>query len=329
MAPGVSTSSSVSGRDTLRARVVYWFLLHGDRRAVTGSIILGVVAIFGVLITTGILAVGPGGSASTVFGSGLTSGIVTLVTIALSINQLILTRVFGSPNELTNRLEGTRDLRQNIEALADEPSTPNDPADFLSLLATTLHDRALDLLAELEASEWEPPPEVTSAVRDIADYGDTIDDRLAGQAQIVGVLEIVLGTEYALNMTAVHHLQNEYDEFLSEGVREDFQAVGTLLESIAVTRQFFKTITLQQDFARLSRLIVYLGLVGLVVTISLTLIYRGNSVTVPTSLLPVIVSLGIGAIISPLAVFVAYIIRAATIAHRTVSVGPFIPPKGS
>ncbi|WP_205743002.1 hypothetical protein [Halalkalirubrum salinum] len=127
-------------------------------------------------------------------------------------------------------------------------------------------------------------------------------------------------------MTAVHHLQNEYHASLSEEVRTEFQAIEELLESIAIVRQFYKTIAIQQDFATVSRLLIYSGVLALVTVISLTLIYRTNSVTVPASILPVVVSVGIGIIVSPLALFVTYILRAATIARRTVSVGPFVPP---
>ena len=327
MDSGLSTSGSVGYRGGRRRQILYWVLLHGDRRTVTGMIVLGVVALVAVFTALGIFDVGPDGMASTMFASGFTSGIMTLMTIALSINQLILTRVFGTPQGLMSRLEGTRDMRRDVEVLATEPSSPNDPADFLSMLATTLRNRAADLRAAIVSSDWEHPEEVSEVVQDIEDYGEDIDARLAGKTDVVEVLEVVIGTEYARNMTAVHHLQNKYGDSLSEDVKAELQAVNDLLESIAVIRQFFKTLTLQQDFAHLSRLVVYYGLTALVVTISLALVYRTNAVTVPASVLPIVVSLGMGVVVSPLAVFVAYIVRSATIAYRTASAGPFIPPE--
>lgn len=50
------------------------------------------------------------------------------------------------------------------------------------------------------------------------------------------------------------------------------------LESIAVTRQFLKTLSLQQDFGRLSRVLVYSGLAAFATVVSLTLVYRTGSV---------------------------------------------------
>jgi len=61
-------------------------------------------------------------------------------------------------------------------------------------------------------------------------------------------------------------------------------------------------------------------------TFIVALMYLTSSVTLPILVLPVVVSIGIGIIIAPLALFVSYILRAATVARKTVSVGPFIPP---
>ncbi|WP_458188353.1 hypothetical protein [Haladaptatus sp. NG-WS-4] len=63
-------------------------------------------------------------------------------------------------------------------------------------------------------------------------------------------------------------------------------------------------------------------------TISLTLLYKSSSGAYldPGTLTPVVV-LGFGVVVSPLAVLIAYVLRVATIAFYTVSVGPFVPPE--
>ena len=327
MPPEIRTASSVRERETPRERVADWVLIEGDRRVVAGCFLAGIVGVMGTLIFTGVVAVGPDSSVATVFGSGLVSGIVTLVTVSLSINQLVLSRVFGTVDTLTERLEGARDLRHSVEDLAGVPTSPNDPAAFLSMVATTLSDRASGLLETSESIDWTPPAEFTDSLRDLVEYGRSIDARLETNAEVTEVLGVVLGTEYAVNMTAVNHLRNKYGEAVPEDALTELQAIDELLESIAIVRQFYKTMAIQQDFATLSRQIVYSGLIALVSAISLTLVYRTNSVTLPQSMLPIVVTLGIGTVVSPLTLFVAYILRAATVARQTVSVGPFIPPK--
>ncbi|WP_418279803.1 hypothetical protein [Halorubrum sp. DTA98] len=325
MDPEIRTESSVYEKTT-RERVAAWVLIEGDRRVVASGISVSIVGIVGALIWGDILAVGPDSATGTLFSSGLTAGVITLITISLSINQLVMSRVFGTIDSLTNRLNSARELHEDIATLAGRPSSPNDPAAFLSLIGRTLSDRVLTLHAMDESGDWDPPSEVTSALRDIGEYGENIDARLENNTPVDHVLTVLLGTEYAVNLTSIQHLQNGYAESVPDAVQVELHAVERLLESIAVVRQFYKTIALQQDFAELSRMIVYTGLIAFVTTIAVTLIYRTNTVTVPLSTLPIVVSLGIGVVTMPLALFVSYILRAATIARQTVSVGPFIPP---
>ena len=327
MVPELRTESSVHEYQGVWERVTGWVLLKGDRKAVAGCLVAVIVGLVWGLVTVDVLAVGPSSAVSSIFSSGLTAGVVTLLTIALSINQLVLSRVFGSINTLMDRLDGSRDLRGTVESVAGVPSSPNDPASFLSLIATTLTERSLGLLAIGDETDWDPPTKLTNAVRDIAAYGENLDEHLESNADVNAVLSVVLGTEYARNMTAVQHLQVEYAASMPEAAAAEFQALEKLLESIAVIRQFYKTIAIQQDLATLSRLLVYSGMTALVTAILVTLVYRTNSVTLPMSMLPAVVSVGVGVIIAPLALFVAYLLRAATVARQTLSVGPFIPPK--
>ncbi|MFC7044591.1 hypothetical protein ACFQH6_03440 [Halobacteriaceae archaeon GCM10025711] len=323
----VSTERTVGTTGGPRQQAAHWLLLTGHRMVVAVGLTAIVFLGFLALVQLGVVAVGPSSSAATVFGSGLISGTLTLVTVALSINQLILSRVFGSPHELRSKLDGTRDLRRQIQAYAGEPTTPNDPAEFLSVVARTLGDHAAQFQSAVADAAWNAPSEVHTYADDVAAYADNIDDHIESQSNIVDVLDVVLGSEYAQNLTATEYVANAYEDDLTEAAHRELDAVDGLLEAIAITRQFFKTLTLQQDFARLSRVVAYAGFVALLASVSLALVYRSNSVTVGLQVLPFVVSFGIAVIVTPLTVFIAYILRAATIARRTVSVGPFVPPE--
>lgn len=326
MADDVSTSSSVENVGGTVDRALQWLLLSGNRIAVAACFAGVVFLLVYGLIDRGLVAIGPSSQAATLFASGLASGTLTLVTVALSINQLILSRVFGSPNELAEKMDGARELRSRVQQLAGEPSAPNDPAAFLSLIARALGERASRLESALDDSGWDPPAEVTSYVDGIAEYGRNLDSHVEEETKIVDVLEVVLGTEYAENLTATEHVRNAYRGQLSGDALAELAAIDDLLESVAITRQFFKTLALQQDFAELSRTIAYTGLVALLSSVVMALLYRSNSMAIPEAALPVVFTVGVTLVVAPLAVFIAYILRAATIARRTVSVGPFVPP---
>ncbi|MDS0282326.1 hypothetical protein [Haloarcula onubensis] len=321
----IRTASEVTNAGGFGGRVSHWLLLGGNRMAVAAVLVASVVALLYTGTRVGLLTVGPNSKAATAFASGFISGTVTLVTIALSINQLILSRVFGSPSGLSQKLQGTRELRERVREHAGEPAVPNDPAAFLNLVATTLTERARRLQAV--ATESGLPAPVADYADGIAAYGEHVASDVEEQTPIVDVLDVILGTEYAMNLTATEHLRNRYDGDLPAEATTQLDAIDDLLESVAVTRQFFKTLSLQQDFARLSRVVAYTGLLALVTSVALAFLYRASSTTIPVEYLPPVVSLGIGVVVTPLCIFIAYVFRAATIARHTVSVGPFVPPE--
>ena len=327
METGVEATSKTSEPSGVAKRIEFWTLLEGSRVVVAALITIAFAVAIWLLIVTGVIHVGADSSAPSLFASGLTAGVVTLLTIALSVNQLILSRVFGSPNGLSDRLEGSRSFRDTVEDIADVRTSPNDPAAFLALIGETIEERATSVEESIGESDWSAPEETKEGIRAIGAYGAEMDEELTEQTNVVGVLDVVLGTNYARNIAAINAIQNQHDEDPPEDIQAGLDAVEELLESVAIARQFFKTLLLQQDFARLSRYMVYTGLFALLSTITMTLIFRTNAVTVPARILPEVVTLGLVIIVAPLSMFTSYILRAATIAEMTVSVGPFIPPE--
>lgn len=232
MKPSSRSASSATQHKSVRDRVSHWLLLQGDRRVVAVGMTAVVVGLFAGLIASGRLAVGPTSSAASLFGSGLTSGVVTLVTIALSINQLVISRVFDPINNLTDRLQGSRDLRETVEDIADEPSTPNDPAAFLSLIATTMSEAA-SKLQELGASnDWTPPAETRAVIDDLLAYGESIDDNIERDTRVSDILGVIIGPEYAYNLTAVSHVRQNRAAAMPAVVDAQFEIIEESLESI-------------------------------------------------------------------------------------------------
>ena len=319
-------ANSADGHGGPLDRASHWVFLVGDRRLVALGLTASLGGPFAGLVATGVLAVGPESSVAGLFGSGLVAGVVTLVTIALSINQFILSRVFDSPDALRNRLEGSRQVRRGVEELAGVPSSSNDPGAFLSLLADTLSERAATA-ARLAAADGALPASVTAALEDVAAYGRSIDGAVNPETPVADVLGVLVGPEYARNIRVVRHLHNSHGDALSAELRAELEAVEELLGFVAMGRQFFKTLALQQDFASLSRLLVYTGLPALLVAVSLTLVYRGESATLGEPVLRVAVPVAFAVVLAPLALFAAYILRAATVAYRSGSVGAFVPPE--
>ncbi len=307
------------------SRVGRWFLLGGDRRLIAAGISLAIGLVVYGLIWQDLLIIGGGSMLPTLLGSGITSGLLTLITVALSINQLILSRVFDTPDALVDTLEGTLDMRSNVEDIADAASSPNQPAHFLGFLGDALGERVDALRRELDTSD-----EGVDAYLDaMTGYAAALSAASDEDEETTDLLSSLFGPGYARNLTATHHLRRSREADLSETATDHLDAVSELMKAVAVMRQFFKTIAIQQDLAHLSRLIIYSGLTALTVTIALTLSYTSSSLALPAVGSAEIISFGMAVIVLPLALLSSYMIRVATVSMYSVSVGPFVPPESS
>lgn len=308
-----------------RSGAVEWLLLEGDRLAVTALIVVAVFVLTYALIRSGVLAIGPSSSIPTMLGSGGLAGLVTLLTVTLSINQLTLSRLFGSPSSLSDRLEGAIDFRLSVEELAGEHGSPNDPGEFLALVARTLREEVESLADELPA-DGQVADDFVEFTSTVPDYADGLAD-VHGSDSTVDVLSALLGPAYADNLTVAHGLRRKHGEGLPSDARDRLDAVVDLLEAIAISRQFFKTIAVQQDLARLSRRLIYSGLAAVLAVIYLTLAYTSSAVTIPSVYLPVVVTVVLALLVTPLVEIVSTLLRVATVTMYSVSVGPFVPPE--
>ncbi len=118
-----------------------WLLFRGHRLLIAGLVLGLIWALSIFLIQFNVLEVGPSSSMPTLLG-GIIAGQLTLFTVTLSINQLILSRMFASPTEINRRLRGTIDFRQQVRDVTDDPRPPVNPREFLAVIARALHARA-------------------------------------------------------------------------------------------------------------------------------------------------------------------------------------------
>lgn len=113
-------------------RVRDWFLLDGNRLAVAASVLTVIAAFFAVAGLLGWFPMRRIQPTYYVF-SALISGNLTLVTVVVSINQLLLSRELKSPGELESQMENVIEYRKEVEDAAGEIA-PVRPMGFLRLL---------------------------------------------------------------------------------------------------------------------------------------------------------------------------------------------------
>lgn len=304
-----------------------WLLLDCSRYALAGGFVAVGFVLFAWLEFAGVID--PERSATPLFYlfSALAGGNITLVTIVISINQLVLSRELRSPRELRAELDAAAEYRDEVEAETNEAVIPEQPRDFLSILArnTYHHVRKFDAaraaadderlqaeLADLEAT-------LTAQLEEIVDH---LEESEYG---VFPALSTVLDANFATRINHSRWIRQTYADALADATADHLRGVEERLEQLDVARQYFKTIYLQQQLASLSKLVLYVGLAAELVAITF-LVVIGHAATAPLVDQLLLIPLAVAVNLAPLGVLFAYFLRVATVANRTAAITPFISP---
>lgn len=313
-----------STKGTWPDRLKSWILLDGPRKGVAG-IAAGVLFLFVLAASTSHYS--PFNEYRPlyyVFG-GLIGGNLTIITVVVSINQLLLSQELSTPAELRSEIDGMIDYRQDIQDAAGRVP-PVEPLGFLRLLTETTRQQAQQVGGlSISVTSEDVSNEIDQVVTKITEDSDRIDDLL--EEQNVGtfqVLSATLNTNYANEINRLRRIQSHHDDHIAADVSESIDDLVNLLQDIDIARQYLKSIYLQQELASLSRLLFYAGLPTVaVVSVTLFVFTSSGGVSVPSTSLPLLVSIVITIGFLPLTILFSFILRTATVARRTAAIVPF------
>lgn len=311
-----------------RRRISDWLLLSGDRTLVA-LVITGFF--FGFFSSLSILNVVPLFDLQALFYvySGLITGNFTLITVVVSINQLLLSRELQTPGELRTQIENVIEYRRDVEGAADEIA-PVQPLGFLRLLVEATREQAQRLggFSRNDAVQA-GGDEIASEATRLTEQMDQIDTLLReSETGTINVLLTLLRTNYAQEINRLRIIKERFEGELSPPVHDSIDEVIDRLQEIDVARQYFKAIYFQQELSSLSRILLYVGLPAVAIATATLLV-----LTLPASepeairhvdaLLPV--SLAVGFL--PLSILCSYILRTATVTNLTAATLPFTTPE--
>ncbi|NHN42729.1 S46 family peptidase [Halorubellus sp. JP-L1] len=349
---------------TLRERVdvnAYWFwFLHGaDRRFVVAGL---AALVFLAFVTWGIMkpvslqtTMETSDMVETVF-AGLVGAIITSTTLVVSINQLVLSQEIGSLGTLRNRMNLAMDYRRSTDNLLGRTS-PSDPARYLAALVETTEIRAVDLrdaLADGDASGIsvnvdERRGDADDLEGDVDDLkGDAdhferdvdafFEDLLSKTAHArealdgaeFGTFDVVaaaLDFEYTRLLHNTRWLARKAGDSVGDGDRAAFDELVEVLAMFAPLREYVKGLYIQWTLVQLSRAILYSAVVAF--TVAGGMVVFVDASTFSGTLLGVDVVLWVvsGAFTVstlPFLVFVAYVLRLATLAKQTLTIEPLL-----
>ncbi len=306
-----------------------WILVEGNRLSVAALVLVSIFAVVAGLYSLGIITfVNP--SSVTRVASGLIAGTFSLVTIVVSVNQLILSQEFSAAGRARDRLEGVLQFRQEVADTAAVPATPASSTRLLELILESISRDAAalaDAVGDRDDETRETIARYTNAVQSDTEQIESRIDQTGSEPFTAVSAAITYDESWHLYVGT--HLRGEYGNSLSPAAAEQLDELIDSLELFHVAREQFKTTYLQRELTRFSQLTVYCGVPSILSAILIGLLYADlTGPSVSAAALPYVVSVLVVVTFSPLALLASYILRTATITRRTASVGPMISQKG-
>lgn len=308
-----------------------WLLLDAGRWTVTVAM---ASFLFGALLLPEVLDPGharrmlsEGDPLQTLF-QALVAGIVTGVTLVVTITQLVLSQELGAVGDQRERMRRAVEFQEDVEEAMDAALSPPEPAAFLRWLVGGIRERARSLGEAVPDEDGALREGVERLVRGLEAEAGPVSRRLEGsEFGTFQVIRAALGLDYSRWIHVGRSIRSEHGEGLDA---EGAAALDRLLEALnffGPAREHFKTLYFQWELTNLSRQMVYAGVPALAVAAG-ALLYL-NPTAVETNLLGVdaaawLVAAPTVAAMVPFVLLLSHILRIVTVTQRTLAMGPFV-----
>jgi hypothetical protein len=323
--------------DTMRERAAgsrakLWLLLDANRRVVTGALVVGIFVALVVVGTVGPVSLRDAMSQSdpveTAF-QGFLTAIITGVTLVVTLNQLVLSQELGGVGDQRERMSGAMSFRGDVEDAVGAPVAPPEPAQFLRALLDSTAASADDLAAAAADSDDEQFGErAETLAAGVAGNAHAVAERLDdAQFGTFDVLSAALDFNYSWKVYEARRLRESHDD-LSPAAEDALDDLVDSLTFFGPAREHVKTLYFRWELVDLSRAILYAAVPALLVSVGMILygndpaIARGATLGVDN--LVWVTSGAVAVAVVPFAVLLAYVLRIATVAKRTLAIGPFV-----
>nr|WP_277555739.1 hypothetical protein [Halobaculum sp. YSMS11] len=309
------------------SRVKLWLLIDADRRLVAVGFLVAVfvlVFLAGILVPDAATLLADGDPIETAF-QPLLGGIITGVTLVLTLNQLVLSQELGAVGDQRERMEGATGFRRDVADELGRDVMPPEPAAFLRDLVVAAGQRADDVEEALADDEnlVDDAQRLVDSVRGNAEtVGDSLDDAQFGTFDVVSA---ALNFNYSWKLYEARRLRADHD--LSDEQDDALSALADVLELFGPAREHFKTLYFQWELVDLSRSVLWAAVPSLAVAVGSVLYLSALVPGAPATGLylagPFVVSAALAVALLPFAILLSYVLRIATVTKRTLSIGPF------
>ncbi|MFB6130893.1 MAG: hypothetical protein ABEJ28_08745 [Salinigranum sp.] len=322
--------SVLAGARSAAARISLknWVLIELDRHVLAAIVVAAGFVLFIWLEFVGVLDVERDATSMLYLFSTLAGGNVTLITIVVSINQLILSRELRSPRELKTEMHAAAEFRNEVEAESDRLVVPERPAEFLRLLLADTREQVTkldDVGTELDDPDVRSDVEaLVTALR--SDFDLTASRLQCSRDGVFPALSTILEVDFATHLNHARWLKRASDGPGPDSTLNALRVLEQHLEQLDVARQYFKTVYIKQELADVSVLVMTTGLVAVLVALAFIAVAGSPETTIPFSRSVLLVPLAVGVDLIPLALLISHVLRIAAVARRTAAITPFLAP---
>lgn len=307
------------------ARFAEWVKVDGNRLLLTAGTSVLIFLFLLALNAVGAIAF-KNPDSITRMASGMVAGTFSLVTLVVSVNQLILSQEFSLAGEYRDRFAGVMEFRRDVEEHTGVSTTPVEPTQILDALAEATARRA-DELADVAATH---PDEdfrrrVVRYTKDLEADTERISDRL-DRAGVEAFDALSAAVEYDddRQISAARALRNDAPELTGEMARRFDELIETL-RLFSTAQEHFKTVYLQRELTRFSQLTIYCGVPAALAAALIALLYGDvGGATIRATYLPYATLFLTTIVFVPLVLLAIYILRTATLTRRTAATGPML-----
>ena len=324
----MSSSDDSGGDRGLRA----WVVMKLNRWVLTGAILF---VVFVSLVALSFAGLSPledlaedGDALQNIFSS-MIGPIITGVTLVVTIGQVVLSQELGAVGDQRERMQEAIDFRQDIESAVNLDTSPPEPAAFLREMVAGTENRAENLREVMEDERDEELQEkIEEYVADLDENAETVREGLEDSQ--FGTFEVIwsaLNFGYSRKIFDARKIREDHQESLSEDANDAIDEMIETLKLFGPAREHFKTLYFQWELINLSRAILYAAIPALTVVAGMRMYVDVDAVSGATMGIDNLVLLTSGAFtvsLIPFVILLTYVLRIATVAQRTLAMGPFI-----
>ena len=329
-------SDTISTGDTMRersneSRLKIWLLLRTDRFLVTGVLAGFVFAgfmLFSVFLAPSLQSeIKSTDTIETIFSS-MIGILVTGTTLVVTINQLVLSQENGPLGDQRKRMSDAMDFRTYTQDLMGEV-VPADPSEFLRKLVEETERRSEALDRIVTESDDDLQHQVSEFVDSVHGNAKAVEDQLENASfGTFDVLFAALNFNYSWKIYQLERMTAEFADTLDDDQQSAIDDLRTALAMFGPAREHIKTLYFQWALVELCQYILYVAVPALVIAGGMLAFVGaetfGTAAFLNVPVVTWVVGAGFTITLIPFLLFTSYILRIATVAKRTLAIGPLI-----